>query len=116
LGDFVVVIDTMAKNMTSTLTGRPYVAGDLSLELDRRIKGSVAKFCGKSEYQFGDLSKEIDRRVKERVAEYLGTDSYQFGDISKKVEERRRAWVKDYLGEKAAEEYKVGGECRDDMR
>lgn len=74
-------MDTMAKNMTSDLTGKPYVAGDLSIELDKRIKKSVAKFCGKSEYQFGDLSKEIDKRVKDRVAAYLKKDRYEIGDI-----------------------------------
>lgn len=74
-------MDTLAKNMTSDLTGRPYEAGDLSVELDRRIKNSVAKFCSKDSYVVGDLSKEIDRRVKERVAAYLKKDTYEIGDV-----------------------------------
>ena len=40
--------------------------GDLSVELDTRIKSSVASFCGKESYEFGDLSKEIGARVSTR--------------------------------------------------
>ena len=106
IGDLVVVMDEMAKDMTSDLTGKPYETGDLSKEIDKRVKGVVANFCGKETYQFGDLTKEIDKRVKNRVSEYLGKD-YEFGDITKQVEKQRKAWVKDFLGEKAAEEYQV---------
>lgn len=109
LGDFVVAMDEMSKSMTEDLTGKPYEVGDLSKEIDRRVKSTVADFCGKDQYEFGDLSSEISRRVQERVAEFTGReDGYEFGDISREVEERRRAWVKDFLGEKAAEEYQFG--------
>jgi hypothetical protein len=108
IGDLVVVMDNMAKDMTSELTGKPYETGDLSKEIDKRVKGAVANFCGKEDgqYEFGDLSKEIDRRVKNRVSEYIGKD-YEFGDITRQIETQRKAWVKDFLGEKAAEEYQV---------
>ena len=94
--------------MTEEMTGKPYEAGDLSVELDKRAKSAVAKFCGKDSYEFGDLSKEIDRRVKDRVAEYTGKAEYEFGDISREVEKRRREWVKGYLGDEAAEQYQFG--------
>jgi hypothetical protein len=97
-----------AKDMTEDLTGKPYEPGDLSIELDKRVKSTVADFCGKEEYQFGDLSNEIDRRVKDRVADYIGKDEYEFGDVSKEVEKRRKEWVKDYLGEDAAANYQFG--------
>ena len=90
------------------MTGKPYEAGDLSIELDKRVKSKVAEFCGNDEYQFGDLSKEIDRRVKNRVADYIGKDEYEFGDISRQIEKNRRAWVKDFLGEEAAGNYEFG--------
>lgn len=66
LGDFVTAMDEMAKNMTENLTGKPYESGDLSIELDKRIKKAVAGFCGKDEYKFGDLSREISTRVQVR--------------------------------------------------
>lgn len=94
--------------MTEELTGKPYEAGDLSIELDKRVKSTVADFCGKDAYEFGDLSKEIDRRVKNRVADYIGKDEYEFGDISRQIEKNRRAWVKDFLGEEAAGNYQFG--------
>ena len=94
--------------MTEELTGKPYEAGDLSIELDKRVKGAVAGYCGTDEYQFGDLSKEIDQRVKNRVSDYIGKDEYEFGDISKEIENKRREWVKGYLGEDAAKEYQFG--------
>jgi len=108
LGDLIVVVDNMAKDMTEELTGKPYETGDLSKELDTRVKSAVADYCGNDEYQFGDLSKEIDSRVKNRVSEYIGKDDYEFGDISKQIESQRREWVKGYLGEDAAKEYEFG--------
>jgi hypothetical protein len=108
LGDFVLAMDEMSKKMTEDLTGQAYQAGDLSVELDRRVKMAAAKFCGKENYEFGDLANEIDVRVKDRVYEFTGNDDYEFGDISKEVENRRKAWVKDFLGDEAAEDYEFG--------
>jgi len=108
VGDLIVVVDNMVKDMTEDLTGKPYEAGDLSIELDRRVKGAVAIYCGNEEYKFGDLSTEIDRRVKSRVSDYIGKDEYEFGDITKEIENKRRDWVKGYLGEDAAKDYVFG--------
>lgn len=94
--------------MTEELTGKPYEPGDLTKEIDTRVKSTVASYCGKESYEFGDLSKEIDRRVKNRVSDYIGKDEYEFGDISKEIENRRREWVKGYLGEDAAKSYQFG--------
>ena len=41
--------------MTEKMTGKPYETGDLSIELDKRVKSKVAEFCGNEEYAFGDL-------------------------------------------------------------
>jgi hypothetical protein len=51
-----MAMDEMSKSMTEELTGKPYEAGDLSIELDKRIKESVADFCGKDEYEVGGES------------------------------------------------------------
>ena len=94
--------------MTEKMTGKPYETGDLSIELDKRVKSKVAEFCGNEEYAFGDLTKEIDARVQVRVAEYTGKDNYEFGDISKQVEKNRKAWVQSFLGDEAAAQYQFG--------
>jgi len=49
-------------------------AGDLSKEIDSRVKTSVAEFCGKDEYELGDLSVEIDKRARTRVFEFIGKE------------------------------------------
>ena len=38
----------------------------------------------------GDLSKEVDKRIKERVNSFTGKSEYSFGDISMEIE--RDAW------------------------
>jgi hypothetical protein len=78
--------------------------------VDERVKNAVTKFCGKGEgtYEFGDLSKEVDKRVRDRVAEFTGKGEYSFGDITKEIESRRQKWVGDYLGEEAAKNYQFG--------
>ena len=35
----------------------------------------------RADYEPGDLSKEIDTRVKQKVAEFAGKDSYEFGEL-----------------------------------
>ena len=107
LGDFVMAMDEMSKDLTESLTGKPYETGDLSVELDKRIKSSVADFCGKDEYAVGDLSKEINQRVQLRVEEFTGKP-YEFGDVTREIENRRKEWVKDFLGEEAAANYQFG--------
>ena len=57
--------------------------GDLSKELDSRVKASVASYCGKEEYVPGDLTREVSSRISNRVAEFTGESTYEFGDISK---------------------------------
>ena len=63
--------------------------GDLSKELDRRIKARVEEFTGAGEYKFGDISRAIlDRRkdwIKKTLANLTGDENYQFGDITKKA-------------------------------
>ena len=54
-----------------------YEFGDLSIELDKRVKNSVAQFCGKDTYSPGDLSRELAKRTSEGVLKYTGKDSYK---------------------------------------
>ena len=52
-----MAMDEMSKKMTEDLTGKPYEPGDLGIELDKRVKSSVASFAGKDEYEPGDLTR-----------------------------------------------------------
>jgi hypothetical protein len=106
VGDLVITLDQMSKNMTEQLTGKPYEMGDLSKELDRRIKNAVAAYVGKEEYETGDLTRAVTEKVTTRVDELLA--NYEFGDITREVNRRRVEWVKNFLGEEAAANYKFG--------
>jgi hypothetical protein len=109
LGDLVLAMDKMSKEMTEGLTGKPYEAGDLSTLLDTRIKGAVASYCGKDEYEVGDLTNAVTSRVSSRVEEFTGTGKpYEFGDVTNEVMNRRKVWVQDLLGAEAAENYQFG--------
>ena len=53
VGDFTLAMDEMSKEMVENMTGKPYETGDLSKVIDANVKGAVAKWCGKDEYEFG---------------------------------------------------------------
>lgn len=111
LGDLSIALDKLSKDMTCNLTGKEpgeYEFGDLSKEIDNRVKSTVSEFCGNDSYEFGDLSREIDKRAQSRVKEFIGKEDYEFGDISKEIEVRRGAWVASFLGEEAATNYEFG--------
>jgi hypothetical protein len=110
VGDLVITLDQMSKNMTEQLTGKPYEVGDLSKELDRRIKNAVAAYVGKDEYEAGDLTRAVTGKVTTRVDELLA--NYEFGDITREVNRRRVEWVKSFLGQEAAANYKFGDVTR----
>jgi hypothetical protein len=46
-----MALDELSKQYTETLTGKPYEPGDLSKELDARVKSTVAEYCGKETYE-----------------------------------------------------------------
>lgn len=85
-----------------------YEFGDLSNELDKRVKSSIAEYCGKESYEFGDLSAEVNRRSRSRILEFIDKDEYEFGDITRAIESRRREWISGFLGEEAAKNYEFG--------
>jgi hypothetical protein len=52
--------------------------GDLALALDEISKDLACQVIGKDEeYEFGDLSREVDARIKNVVAGYCGKDTYE---------------------------------------
>lgn len=127
----VAVIEETKKNMGDFLGKEDYEVGDISKEIDSRVKGEIAKMrgkedyqlgdlsmaldtlskdmtcslTGKDEYEFGDLSNEIDTRIKSKVSEYCGKDTYEFGDLSREVDKRAQVRVIEFIGK---EEYEFG--------
>jgi hypothetical protein len=45
------------------------------------IKKNTRDFLGKEDYQVGDITKEIDTRVKSEIASMRGNEEYQLGDL-----------------------------------
>lgn len=97
LGDLSIALDTFAKQEVERLSGKPYAPGDLSVEIDRRIKLAVGEYTGKGTYEAGDLQREVRRRVAVSVEAFTGKE-YAFGDVSREINRRRAAWIQGYLG------------------
>merc|ERR1740130_577920 len=72
------------------------------------MKKNCREFLGKEDYKLGDITKEVDTRVKGEIALLRGKEEYEFGDLTKEIENKRRDWVKGYLGEDAAKDYVFG--------
>ena len=64
--------------------------------------------CNPESYELGDLSSEIDRRIKDRVNKFTGKGDYAFGDVAREVMNRRKQWATEFLGEEAAANYQFG--------
>ena len=67
-----------AKKSVRDFTGKDsYEVGDLSQELDARVKASVAELRGKEEYELGDLTIALDTIAKDEVKKLTGKDEYE---------------------------------------
>ena len=45
------------------------------------MKKNTKEFLGKEDYQVGDITKQIDSRVKSEIAAMRGNEEYQLGDL-----------------------------------
>lgn len=111
VGDISKEIDSRVKGEVAKLRGKDeYELGDLSVAIDTLSKEMTCELTGKEEYEFGDLSTEIDTRIKSKVAEYCGNDSYEFGDLSKEINKRTKKRVNEFIGK---EDYEFGDITRE---
>lgn len=120
----VAIIEDVKKNAKEFLGKDEYKVGDVSKELDVRVKSEVARFrnkdeyelgdltlaldelskkmtcelTGKEEYETGDLSIALDKRIKEKVAEFCGKDAYEIGDLSREIDARVKNRVAEFTG------------------
>jgi len=106
VGDISKEIDSRVKTEVAKLRGKDeYELGDLSVALDNLSKEMTCNLTGKDDYEFGDLSTEIDTRIKSKVADFSGKDTYEFGDLSREIDNRTQKRVKEFIGK---EDYEFG--------
>mmetsp|Transcript_40301 Transcript_40301/g.94698 ORF Transcript_40301/g.94698 Transcript_40301/m.94698 type:complete len:194 (-) Transcript_40301:609-1190(-) len=84
----VAIIEDVKSNARDFLGKDEYKMGDVSKEIDRRIKDEVANLRNKDEYELGDLTAAIDTIAKEMTCELTGKEDYEFGDLSTEVDTR----------------------------
>jgi len=100
-GDMSKEIDARVKLEVARLRDKDeYELGDLSLVLDQVAKDMVCKYTGKGsgEYEFGDLSVEIDKNIKQAVANFCGKDEYVVGDLTREITRRASNLAADFAG------------------
>lgn len=111
VGDITKEIDDRVKTEVAKIRGKDeYELGDLTAGLDKIGKDMVCELTGKDDYEAGDLSTELDTRVKSSVAEFCGKDEYEVGDLSNEIDKRSRARVLDFIGK---EDYEFGDISRE---
>ena len=67
------------------------------------VKGKTSEFIGKEEYKVGDISKELDSRVKDEVAKMRGKDEYELGDLTMALDEMSKDFTKELTGKDECE-------------
>ena len=111
IGDVTKEIDSRVKNEVALLRGKEeYELGDLVLAMDEISKDVTCQLSGKDEYEFGDLSREIDQRVKSSVARFCDKDEYELGDLSKEIDRRVKERVTEFTGK---DDYEFGDVARE---
>lgn len=62
------------------------------------LKSSTREFIGKDEYKVGDISKEVDARVKDEVAKLRNKDAYELGDFVLAMDELSKKYTEELTG------------------
>jgi hypothetical protein len=102
IGDISKQLDERVKTAVAAMRDKDeYELGDLSIALDTFAKQEVERLSGKP-YEAGDLSVEIDRRVKLAVGEYTGKGTYEVGDLQREVRRRVGVSVEAFTGKEYA--------------
>mmetsp|Transcript_20698 Transcript_20698/g.29218 ORF Transcript_20698/g.29218 Transcript_20698/m.29218 type:complete len:290 (+) Transcript_20698:117-986(+) len=107
VGDITKEIDSRVKDEVAKIRGKEeYELGDLVTAMDELSKDMTCQLTGKEDYEVGDLTIEIDARVKKSVESFCGLEpgQYQAGDLTKEVDNRVRGRVEEFIGK----EYEFG--------
>ena len=106
VGDISKELDARVKDEVAKMRGKEeYELGDLTKVMDDVAKDLVCEYTGKAkgEYEFGDLSAAIDADVKKSVARFCGKESYEVGDLTKEVAKRAATLAAEFTGKGAYE-------------
>ena len=134
----MAVIEDLKKNAREFLGKDDYKVGDITKEVDVRVKSEIAKMRNKETYELGDftvamdelaksmteeitgkpyetgdLSKVIDSKIKESVAKFCNKDTYEFGDLSKEIDTRVKQRVNEFTGK---DKYEFGDVAREILK
>lgn len=94
----IAIREEMKAKLRDFIGADDYKVGDISKELDGRIKSEVARLRGKETYELGDLSVALDTFAKEEVTRLTGKDGYEFGDLSVEIDKRVKEAVGKFTG------------------
>eukprot|EP00977_Amphora_coffeiformis_P027588 scaffold34622_cov162-Amphora_coffeaeformis.AAC.6 len=117
------VVEDIKSNARDFLGKDDYQVGDITKEVDARVKDEVAKLRGKEEYELGDfvlamdelskkyteeltgkpyepgdLSTHLDTNIKASVAAFCGKDEYEVGDLTREISKRIESRVGEFTG------------------
>lgn len=93
MGDISKQVDVRVKEELAKARGKEeYELGDFVLAMDEAAKKMTEELTGKP-YEMGDLSTVIDTKVKETVSSFCGKDTYEFGDLSNEIDKRVKVGV-----------------------
>lgn len=101
----VSVAEDIKKNTREFLGKDDYKVGDISKEIDDRIKAQVANIREKDDYELGDLVTAMDEISKDLTCQWTGKEDYEFGDLSNEIDTRLKSRFADMCGK---EEYELG--------
>jgi len=104
----VAVIEDVKKKSRDFLGKDEYKVGDITKEIDDRVKTAVADIRGKDEYELGDLSQALDELSKDMTCQLTGKDDYEFGDLSTELDGRVKDAVAVFCGKESGEDYEFG--------
>lgn len=62
------------------------------------MKKNTREFIGKDDYKIGDISKEVDSRVKSEVAKFREKDEYEIGDFVLAMDEMSKSFTEELTG------------------
>ena len=82
------VIEDVKKTTRDFIGKEDYKIGDISKEIDARVKDEVSTLRNKEEYELGDLSLALDQIAKDMTCELTGKEDYEVGDLSREIDAR----------------------------
>lgn len=138
---FSTVVEDMKSNAREFLGKDDYEIGDITKEVDARVKNEVAKLRDKDEYELGDfvlamdelskkyteeltgkpyepgdLSSHLDTSIKARVAQFCGKETYETGDLTREIASRIERRVNDFTGKEGYEVCSTAPTCSGAIR